>query len=72
MAKTIPGGRHAKLRHIGSDDTLRDAVAHLYATWLPASGEEPADVPLFFQRVVFFPGVPEHEAVTDVFVPLVS
>jgi AraC family transcriptional regulator len=70
VAKTIPGGRRAKLRHIGSDDTLRDAVEHLYSSWLPASGEEPDDVPLYFQRVVFFPGVPEHQAITDVFVPL--
>ena len=40
------------------------------ATPAPASGEEPRDFPLYFQRVSFFPDVPEHEAITDVFLPL--
>jgi AraC family transcriptional regulator len=66
----IPGGRCAKLRHVGSDDTLGDAVRYLYATWLPASGEEPRDFPLFVQRVLFFPDVPEHEAVIDLYLPI--
>ncbi|WP_437604880.1 AraC family transcriptional regulator [Sorangium sp. So ce834] len=70
VAKTIPGGRCAVLRHIGGDDTLFHAVRHLYATWLPASGEEPRDYPLFLQRVRFFPEVPDHEGVTDIFLPL--
>jgi len=69
-AKTIAGGRYAVLRHVGSNDTLDQTVAHLYAEWLPASGEEPRDVPLVFQRVRFYPDVPEHEAVTDVLLPL--
>jgi AraC family transcriptional regulator len=33
-------------------------------------GEALRDFPVFFQRVIFFPDVPEHEAVTDVFLPL--
>ncbi|WP_437758112.1 AraC family transcriptional regulator [Sorangium sp. So ce1389] len=70
VEKTIPGGRCAVLRHIGGDDTLFHAVKYLYATWLPASGEELRDFPLFLQRVRFFPEVPDHEAVTDIFLPL--
>ena len=70
VEKTIPGGRCAVVRHVGSDDTLGEVVRYLYSTWLPASGEEPRDFPLFLQRVRFFPDVPEHEAVTDVFLPL--
>ena len=70
VEKTIPGGRCAVLRHVGSDDTLGAAVAYLYGTWLPASGEEPRDFPLYLQRVRFFPDVPEHEAVIDIFLPL--
>lgn len=69
-AKQIPGGRCAVLRHIGSDDTLHAAVQYLYAQWLPDSGEDLRDFPLYFQRVRFFPDVPEHEAVTDIFLPL--
>ncbi|MGD7095825.1 AraC family transcriptional regulator [Ralstonia pseudosolanacearum] len=70
VGKTLAGGRYAVLRHAGSDDTLDQTVAYLYVEWLPASGEEPRDAPLLFQRVRFYPDVPEHEAVTDVLLPL--
>jgi len=70
VPKTLAGGRYAVLRHIGSDDTLDQSVAYLYAEWLPASGEALRDAPLLFQRVRFYPDVPEHEAVTDVLLPL--
>lgn len=70
VEKTIPGGRCAVLRHIGGDDTLFQAARHLYATWLPASGEAPRDFPLFLHRVRFFPEVPDHEGVTDILLPL--
>lgn len=67
---TIPAGRCAVLRHIGSDDTLGDAVGYLCSEWLPQSGEQRRDFPVYLQRVRFFPEVPESEAVTDVFLPL--
>jgi AraC family transcriptional regulator len=70
VTKVIPAGRCAVLRHVGSDDTLGQSIAWLYAQWLPASGEEPRDFPLYLQRVRFFPDVAEHEAVTDIFLPL--
>ena len=70
IAKMLPGGRCAVLRHIGSDDTLGEAIRYLYASWLPQSGEELRDFPLYLQRIRFFPDVPEHEAVTDIFLPL--
>ena len=49
---------------------FREDAEFLYGRWLPASGEEARDFPLYAQRVRFFPDVPEHEAVTDVFLPL--
>ena len=55
---------------IGNSDDLEPAALFLYRDWLPASGEEPRDFPLYCQRVSFFPDVPEHEAVTDLFLPL--
>ena len=70
VEKTIPSGRCAVLRHIGSDANLGESITYLYSKWLPLSGEEPRDFPLFLQRVSFFPDVPEHEAITDVFLPL--
>ena len=69
-SKTIPSGRCAVLRHIGSDDTLEKAVRYLYADWLPQSGEELRDFPLFFQRITFFPDVPENDSIVDIFLPL--
>lgn len=66
----IPAGRCARLRITGASDDLRPAAVFLYGSWLPASGEEARDFPLFAQRVSFFPDVPEHEAVTDLFLPL--
>lgn len=68
--RTIPGGRCATLRHVGSDDKLPEAVHYLYGTWLPASGEETRDFPLYLERLRFFPDVPEHEAVLDLYLPL--
>ena len=70
VPKVIAGGRCALLRHIGSDETLGDAIRWLYATWLPDSGETPRDFPLFVKRQRFFPDVPEHEAVTDIYLPI--
>ena len=70
VRKTLPASRYAVLRHTGSDDRLRQSVYWLYAEWLPQSGEEPGDFPLYVQRVRFFPDVPEHEAIVDIFLPL--
>ncbi|HYJ41267.1 MAG TPA: AraC family transcriptional regulator [Steroidobacteraceae bacterium] len=66
----IPAGRCAVLRHRGSDDQLGRSIMHLYASWLPTSGEELRDFPLFMQRLKFFPDVPDGEAETDIFLPL--
>ena len=70
VAKVIPGGRCAVIRHVGSDDTLNEALKYLYSEWLPHSGEELRDYPLYIQRVRFFPDVPEHAAIIDAFLPL--
>lgn len=69
-AGVIPGGRCAVLRVMGNSDDLRPAAEFLYGTWLPLSGEELRDFPLYAQRIRFFPDVPEQEAITDLFLPL--
>ena len=66
----IPGGRCAVLRQVGSPDDLRAAFTFLYGDWWPQSGEEARDAPPFARRLSFFPEVPEHEAVTEVYLPL--
>lgn len=66
----IPGGRCAVLRVTGGAEDLEAPASFLYRDWLPASGEEVRDFPLFCQRIAMFPDVPEHEAITDLFLPL--
>lgn len=70
VAGLIPGGRCARLRHVGPEEGLREAIAHLLGRWMPESGEARRDFPVYLRRVRFFPDVPEHEAVTEVFLPL--
>src|SRR5919201_6645721 len=69
-AGEIPGGRCAVLRVVGNTDNLEPAALYLYRDWLPASGEEARDFPIYCQRLSFFPEVPEHEAVAELFLPL--
>ena len=58
------------MRGVGNTDDLENAALYLYRDWLPQSGEEARDFPLYCQRITFFPEVPEHEAVADLFLPL--
>jgi len=67
VEKTVPSARCAALRHVGSDDALETAAKYLYSVWLPSSGEELRDFPLYLRRLRFFTDVPEHAAETDVF-----
>lgn len=69
-AGVLPAGRCAVLRAIGAEN-VEPAIEFLYRDWLPASGEALRDFPLYCQRVSFVPMVAEHEAITDIFLPLV-
>jgi len=66
----IPGGRCAVIRITGHADDLEAPALHLYRDWLPTSGEELRDFPLFCQRVRFPPEVAGRDAITDLFLPL--
>tara|TARA_R110002096_G_scaffold42143_4_gene113649 strand:- start:74605 stop:75474 length:870 start_codon:yes stop_codon:yes gene_type:complete len=68
--KFIPGGRCAVVRHHGSTDTISDTVLPLYSEWLPNSGEELRDFPVYFHYISRMPTVAEHEQITDVYLPL--
>lgn len=69
IAKVIPAGRCARLRHVGPDP-LDHTIQFLYMSWLPSSGANPRDYPLFAQRVAFPPRVPEHESLVDLYLPV--
>ncbi|PWC34262.1 AraC family transcriptional regulator [Azospirillum sp. TSO35-2] len=70
VVAVIPAGRCARLRHTGTQEGLARAADQLCRVWFPQSGETRRDFPLYAQRIAFFPDVPEHEAITDLFLPL--
>ncbi len=70
VTKNIPGGRCAVVRHHGDHQRLGETIYPLYRDWLPASGEELRDFPLFFHYLNLMPETPEHELLTDVYLPL--
>ncbi|GIU03459.1 AraC family transcriptional regulator [Shewanella sp. c952] len=70
ITKTIPGGRFAKIRHLGSHQQMDDKIYQFYREWLPASGETLNDFPLFFHYINLFPEVAESELITDIYFAL--
>lgn len=70
VLKQITAGPCAVLRHVGSDDQLEQSIQFLYEQWLPQSGKELRDYPLFLQRHNFYPEVAESELILDLFLPL--
>ncbi|HEV2081427.1 MAG TPA: AraC family transcriptional regulator [Brevundimonas sp.] len=64
----IPGGRCAVLRVTGDTHNLEPAAQFLYREWLPGSGEEMRDFPIYCQRL--FLDEPERGAAADLFLPL--
>jgi AraC family transcriptional regulator len=69
ISKVIPASRCARARDIGSRYNNKTAV-FLRETWLPQSGEEMGDFPMFFHYVNVGPNVPEADMITDVYLPL--
>lgn len=68
--KVIPGGRCARVCHLGSTDRISDSIFPLFQDWLPGSGEELRDFPIFFHYRKRLPVVAEHEQETDIYLPL--
>jgi len=70
-AGVIPGGRCAVLRVFHNTNNLEPAALYLYREWLPASGEETRDFPIYCQRHLSLPpNAVAHEAVVELFLPL--
>jgi len=66
----IPGGRCVVVRHVGSPDHIGETIYPIYRDWLPTSGEELRDHPLFFHYLSVYPETPQEQWQTDVYVPL--
>lgn len=70
-AGVIPGGRCAVLKVEAASHNLEPAALFLYRDWLPESGEEARDFPIYCQRhLTFQPEGPVHEVVAELFLPL--
>ncbi|WP_102193845.1 AraC family transcriptional regulator [Microbacterium aurantiacum] len=70
--RTIPAGRHAVLRYVGPYSSMHRAYLWLYGQWLPSSGEEPRDHPVF-EAYLTDPAVTAPNAsVTEILLLLVS
>ena len=70
IAQDLGGGAWACLRHVGSFDLLDEVTDQLLAQWLPASGRELRDVPLFHHYLDDPEQTPEALLRTDIYVPV--
>lgn len=68
--RTIPGGRHAVLRYVGPYSSMHRAYRWLYGTWLPSSGEEPRDHPVFEEYLTDPSDTVPTASVTEIILPL--
>ncbi len=66
----VPAMRCATLRFQGPYAELEGAYDWLYGTWLPGSGEEPADHPMIEDYLNDCRTLPPSEWLTDVMMPL--
>jgi AraC family transcriptional regulator len=70
-AGTIPGGRCAVLRYPGNTHNLEPAALYLYRDWLPASGEEAGDFPLYCRRqLTSSKDVQADDVLVELYLPL--
>lgn len=68
----LRGGPYAKLSYTGPYADMRGAYRWLLGVWLPASGQEPADAPIFEAYLNDPRHVPQTELRTDIHLPLKS
>lgn len=68
----LAGGRHAVLLHKGPYAELHKAYHWLFGTWLPQSGEEPADRPVFEEYLNNPRDLPPQDWLTEINLPLVA
>ena len=69
LNKTIPAGRCAVVRHLGSREYI-PAADYLYREWLPESGEELREYPPFFHYINVGPNVKDQDMITDIYLPI--
>ena len=70
QVREIRGGRYAVTLHVGPYAELHFPYTWLYGTWLPTSGEEPADAPSIEEYLNDARVVPPSELRTEIWLPL--
>ncbi|WP_051231411.1 AraC family transcriptional regulator [Kaistia adipata] len=70
VTTTIAGGAHARLRYKGPYADMRGAYRWLMGVWLPASGREAANAPIFEEYLNNPRDVAPTELLTDIYLPL--
>jgi len=66
----LPAGRCAVLEHVGPYSELDTAYAWLFGGWLPASGEQPGDFPVFEEYLNDPKSVAPSALRTRIYLPL--
>lgn len=66
----VPRGRYARLRLEGSDTLIRPAIECLRDVWCAERSVSPANGPVLLRRVRVYPDVAEHDACSDLYLPL--
>ena len=69
--RIIPEGRCVVVRHHGSRDRIGESIYPLYRDWLPKSGENLRDFPLYFHYLNLMPETAEIDLLTDIYLPLI-
>jgi AraC family transcriptional regulator len=67
--QTVEGGEYAVIRHCGPSTEVHDTMRWLFGVWLPASGREPRNAPLY-SICNDPPGTPPDRFCIDIYVPL--
>ncbi len=66
----LHGGQYARLRYKGPYADMKDAYRWLWGVWLPNSGYDPAEAPVFEEYLNNPREVPPTELLTDIHLPL--
>lgn len=67
---TLPHCRCATLRLTGSNEDMAQAISFLYGQWLPQSGEECSEHPLFVKRLAMYPDVAMNQQIFEIYLPV--
>ena len=67
---TLAQCRCATLKLTGSNDDMAQAISFLYGQWLPQSGEECSEHPLFVKRLAMYPEVAMHQQKFELYLPI--